>query len=221
MRITRLAALAATALVATTMATAADAAPARHAAATQRIVVRPVNSAGHTAAGFTRKDAGPRVDCSFNHGHGSVSTVAVDPHIFYCSPDAAYTIACWDAARVHRVLCFRDAFRHEVVRLPGTAPTHLPKPSHPYNALNLLLANGEKCFARSGGAVGIQKHHPNWIATYFCGTGSDILWSPNGLAETLGTDRSTARWHAWVGTENGHLHKRAISKAYFVGTAGA
>lgn len=221
MRLFRLAALASVALIATTMATAADATPVRHAPATQRIVVRPVNSHGHPASGFTRNNENFRVECSFNHGHGSVSTVAVDPHIFYCSPDAAYAIACWDASRANHVLCFQDAFRQKVVRFRGTAPVHLPPPSHPYNALNLLLANGEHCSARSGGAVGTQKHHPNWFAAYFCGHGADILWSPHRLAATLGTDRSQPRWTARVGTANGHLHKRAIAKAYFVGTAGA
>jgi hypothetical protein len=220
MRITRLAALAAAALVATTMATAADAAPAHH-AATKRIVVRPVNSNGHVVAGFTRHDFPDKdpVFCSFDHGHGSVSTVAVDPHIFGCSPSAAYAIACWDTTLAHHVLCYQSAFSHRVVRFHGTAPVHVAKPSHPYNALNLVLANGEQCSARDGGAVGIQKYHPNWIATYYCGTGGDTVWSPNRLGRTQGTDRSESRWTAYVGTANGHLHKRAISKAYFVGTA--
>jgi hypothetical protein len=219
MRLTRLAALAAAALVTTTMATA-TAAPARHTTATQRIVIRPVNSHGHPAAGFVRKDLGnDPVFCRFNGGHGSTSTVAVDPGIFDCSPSAAYAIACWDAARAHRVLCYQSAFSHKVVRLHGNAPVHFPKPSHPYNALNLVLANGERCSARDGGAVGIQKHHPNWVATYYCGHGADAVWSPKSLDKTLGTDRGTSRWHAWVGTANGYLHKRAISKAYFVGTA--
>jgi hypothetical protein len=222
MRLTRFAVLASAALIATTMATAAaGAAPARHAHATQQIVVRPVNAHGHPAAGFVRKDENFKVSCRFDHGHGSVSTVAVDPHIFYCSPDAAYAIACWDAARDHRVLCFQNAFQHKVVRFRGNAPTHLDTPSQPYNALNLVLADGEHCAVRSGGAVGIQKHHPNWIATYFCGGGANILWAPHRLVATLGTDRSTSRWHAWVGTAGGRLHYRAITKAFFVGTAGA
>jgi hypothetical protein len=222
MQLTRFAAIAAAALVTTTMATAADAAPARHAAATQKIVVRPVNGHGHVADGFTRKDLSGepnRVFCTFGHGRGSVSTVTVDPGVFGCSPSAAYAIACWGAARAHHVLCFRSAFRKQVVRLPGDAPTRLDKPSKPYNALNLVLGNGEKCAARDGGAVGIQKHHPKWIATYYCGPGADILWAPPHLAATQGTDRSTPRWHAWVGSVSGHLHKRAITKAYFVGTA--
>jgi hypothetical protein len=219
MRLTHLAALACAALIATTMATTADATPARHAAATQQIVVRPVKGDGHLASGFTRKDEDAPLDCRFNHGHGSVSTVAVDPNIFYCSPDAAYALACWHATRAHRVLCFRDAFRHEVVREKGTAPTHLAKPGHPRNAINLLLANGEKCFARDGGAVGVQKHHPNWFASYFCGKAADTVWSPPHLGDTEGTDRTHPRWTVFVGTANGHLHKRAVAKAYFVGTA--
>jgi hypothetical protein len=160
MQLTRFAAIAAAALVTTTMATAADAAPARHAAATQKIVVRPVNSHGLVADGFTRKDFSDRVFCTFGHGQGSVSTVTVDPGVFGCSPSAAYAIACWGAARAHHVLCFRSAFRKQVVRFRGNAPIHLDKPSKPYNALNLVLANGEMCAAREGGAVGIQKHHP-------------------------------------------------------------
>jgi hypothetical protein len=219
MRLTHLAALAGAALVATTMATSADAAPAPHAAATQRIVVRPVTADGHLAGGFTVKDDDTSLDCTFNHGHGSVSTVAVDPHIFYCSPDAAYAIACWKSTRAHRVLCFRDGFRKEVIREKGTAPTHLAKPSATHNAINLRLAGGARCFARSGGAVGVQKHHPNWILTYFCGSARDAVWSPPHLGDTEGTDRTHARWTVWVGTDNGSLHKRAVTQAYFVGTA--
>ena len=219
MRLTRLAALLSAALVATTIATAADAAPAHHAAATKRIVVRPVTSSGHVASGFTRKIEDQPLDCTFNHGHGSTSTVALDPHIFYCSPDSAYAIACWDAARPHRVLCFRDAFRNEVVREKGTAPAHLKAPTHPYNALNLRLGNGEKCFARSGGAVGVQKHHPNWFATYFCGQGAAAVWAPPRFADSEGTNRTHARWTVWVGTAGGRLHKRSVAEAFFVGTA--
>ena len=221
MRLTRLAALAAAALVTTTMATAANASSARRAAPTQRIVVRPVTSSGHVVNGFTRTDVNsPRLSCSFNGGQGSVSTVTVDPGVFYCSPDVAYAIACWDSSLAGHVLCLTSAFRKQVVRYRGSAPTHLDNPSHPFNAINLRLGNGEHCSARNGGAVGFQKHHPNWIATYFCGKGADILWSPPHLAKTQGTDRSTPRWHAWVGTASGHLHKRAIETAYFVGTRG-
>ena len=220
MQLTRLAALAAAALVTTTMATAAGASPTHRAAPTQRIVVRPVTSSNHVANGFTREDSNAHVSCSFNGGQGSVSTVTVDPGVFYCSPDVDYAIACWDSMLIHHVLCFQNAFRHKVVRFRGNAPIHLDNPSHPFNALNLRLGNGEHCSARNGGAVGFQKHHPNWIATYFCSKGGDILWSPPHLAATQGTDRSTPRWHAWVGTASGHLHQRAIDTAYFVGTRG-
>jgi hypothetical protein len=215
MQLPRLAALACAALVATTMATTADAAPAHHAHATQQIVVRPVNTHGHVASGFTRKDVNFRVDCAPHHP--SASTVAVDRHIFYCSPSVADALACWAAGRAKHVLCFENAFKQEVVRFRGTAPAHVKKPSQPYNALNLVLANGERCYARDGGAVGVQKQHPNWFAAYYCGH-DDILWSSSRLGDTEGTNRSQPRWTAWVGTTNGPLHKRAVTKAFLVGT---
>jgi hypothetical protein len=219
MRFARLAALACAVLVATTMATA-DATPARHAAtATQRIVVRPVQSNGHLASGFTRKDMDYPVDCSNSHGKGTVSPVAVDPGIFSCSPDSVGALACWGATRAHRVLCFNYAFEHEVVREKGEAPTHLANPGRPHNALDLQLAKGRKCSFRNGGSVGVQKYHPKWTLTYFCAPAKVAVWSPPHLASTYGTDRSHARWTVWVGTTNGHLHKRAVAKAYFVGTA--
>lgn len=220
MRTARLLAVAGVTLLASTLASAAQAAPARQAPATQRIVVRPVDGSGHVAGGFTRKDEDSLVDCSFHHGHGSTSTVAVDPGIFYCSPDAAGALACWGAARAHHVLCYLDAFRHEVVRQKGSAPTHLAKPGHPVNALDLKLAGGRKCYMRDGGTPGIQKYHPKWNLTYFCAPAKYAVWSPEHLAATEGTDRSHASWTVWVGTANGHLHKRTVAKAYFVGTAG-
>ncbi|HVT22367.1 MAG TPA: hypothetical protein VHE57_13375, partial [Mycobacteriales bacterium] len=87
------------------------------AAATVRVVVKPVTASGHPAPGFTvhrAKHAWERVDCSFK----DPSVGAVSPDVEACSPSAAYAIACWKSADPGRVLCTRDPSSHALYELP-------------------------------------------------------------------------------------------------------
>src|SRR5579875_1457363 len=97
MRIRRLLPIVLAIGTATALAPAAMASPHPSAAApaTKVVVVRPVTSGGRPAAGFriVRTTRHSEVYC----GDSSSSPGAVDPDIDFCSPSAAYTIACWKA----------------------------------------------------------------------------------------------------------------------------
>src|SRR4051812_41993459 len=78
------------------------AAPAASAATpTDRVVLRPVTSSGHAAAGYkVVKEPDHPVDCSIP----DPSVAGVNKNILFCSPSAAYAVACWRSATPHHVL---------------------------------------------------------------------------------------------------------------------
>jgi hypothetical protein len=193
---------------------AALAAPGHAEPATQRIVVRPVTSAGRPAAGFTAKaERQLTVDCS----DGDSSPAAVDDDIALCSPAAAYPAACWKSARRHHVLCLRDARKPMLARIAlsgAFAPTTAPKRPVP---LDMVLGDGRFCELRIGGAGPTLPHHPRYEATYYCTHGSAV-W---GKDQRIGINRSHRTWTVRVArtdSKSGKLTTRRVAKAYFVGT---
>jgi hypothetical protein len=183
------------------------------------LVVRPVTSAGKPAAGYriahTYRNSG--LDCS----DASSSPGAVDPNIDFCSPSAAYAVACWKAPAPHTVLCLQNFGSHQLIRFKGVhgftqvaAPTAAER-----TPVRLLLGDSTKCSIRDGGAWGGLPHHPKWYGTYSC-TKHGAVWSKNGLP-TGGVDQSTDPWTVHTGSFSGtgKLTVRKVATAYEVGTA--
>src|SRR4051794_12528266 len=78
---------------------------------THRIVVRPVDAAGHAVAGWTvQRERGVSVQCD------GPAPAAVDDGIGACFPTAEYLPACWKSHH-HTVLCLRDARTKTLVRV--------------------------------------------------------------------------------------------------------
>lgn len=199
------------ALAAPSLAHAA-AAPATH-----KVVVRPVTSTGHAAAGFhVKAQPNGSVDCSSR----SPSPGAVSHNIEACSPSAEYAIACWKAATAHQVLCVRNPASKTVYRIPRTGnfePTGLlaKKQRAP---LLLVLTNGDKCAIRDGGAGGTITGHPKLVATYYCSSGVAV-WAPFN-AKHFGINESASSWTIRTAQAGNHaLTLHHVKKAYFVGTA--
>ena len=189
-------------------------------AATQQVVVSPVTPAGHAAPGFVAKPTpgGPYpVECNYP----SPSPAAVDPNIEFCSPSAAYAVACWNAAKPHSVLCMQNPTSHRLVRFrrKGAFAKTAPPAAKDTAPLLLELRNGTKCDIRDGGAWGSSKSHPKWVGTYSCTHG--VIWAPEN-ADHAGINESSSTWTVHVGPGNGRgkFHVRAVKLAYFVGTAG-
>jgi len=193
----------------------AAAAPAGPAAAhltaaphTVRAVVRPVDSRGHAAAGWTvHRQRGVSVQCD-----GS-SPAAVSRDIVECFPTAEYLPACWRSGH-HTVLCLRDARNRTLVRVryTGTVP-QVSAPRHP-SPLDLRLPH-QACSLRIGGAWGTLPSHPAWLGFYSCDRGS-VYGPPSGD----GIDRSHQPWTVHVvkrGTKQ-RVVVRRVRTAYVVGT---
>ena len=202
----------------------AGAAPASTAsgAATVHVVVRPVTTGGVPAPGFhatvdnRKSDA---VDCSVANS----SPGAVSRNIEWCSPSAAYAIACWKAATPHRVLCSRDPQSqrlYSILRSGKFAQTGLVEKRN-RSPIVLILRDGTTCFIRDGGAWGQLKSHPKWYGIYSCDQHGDIWSAP--FAPHDGVDESQPVWtvHTSPSSGNGQLTTRAVAKAYFVGTKSA
>jgi hypothetical protein len=180
------------------------------AAKTQRVVVRPVDSAGHARPGWTvHRAKGLTVDC-----RNSAAAAAVDDGIYACFPTAAYLPACWPSQH-HTVLCLRDARTRKLVRVrysgglgTATAPDR-PSPQ------DLDLAQGQRCSLRVGGAWGTLPTHPKWVGFYSCGHGS-VYGPPSGD----GVVRRTTPWtvRIWVSGTQHRVVRRSVATAYYVGT---
>jgi hypothetical protein len=186
------------------------------AAATVKVVVRPVTSAGVHAAGFQVTRESERVDCSYT----SPSPGAVDRYIDFCSPSVAYAIACWKARVAHHVLCMRNPASHELYRMPrsGRFAKSPLAPTKDRAPLRMVLGNGSVCTIRDGGAWGSLKNHPQWQGTYSC-TGGDNVWAPPH-AHHDGVNEQNPSWtvHTASAYGTGPITVRHVRKAYFVGT---
>lgn len=186
-------------------------------APTKSIVVRPVTSSGHAAAGFTvMSEPTGSVDCSF----AEPSPGAVSPNIEFCSPSAEYAIACWKAAKRHHVYCMRDPRKKQVALIPRAgayADTAIAK-RRDRAPLLIVLGDNDVCTMRSGGTGGTLPDHPKLYATYYC-VRDGAVWAPASPAH-LGINESTKVWTvrtAVAGSSNS-LRTRRVKTAYFVGT---
>jgi len=184
--------------------------------ATERVVLRPVAQSGLPAAGYTVTDEDAvRVDCGSTSSNTRPSPVAVDDNILNCSPSSAYAVACWQDPQPSHVVCYRDPWKKELVRMPngGGFPVAMaPAQPHP---LGLLLSDGDHCLIRSGGVWNDLVGHPGWYGTYSC-PGDEAIWAES----EDGIDRSSPRWTVQVAPISGvgPLDTRVIVTAYFIGT---
>jgi hypothetical protein len=195
----------------------ASAAARRSYPATQTTVVRPVNLSGHAAPGFTVGAPFQRfpIDCSF----AFESFGALSPNIEWCSPTAATAIACWKAAAAHKTLCLTDVFKHRLSRFPlrGRFAPSAVRPSEEQAPLGLVLADGQRCWIRDGGAWESLPHHPNLYGTYSCEHNAAV-WAVLD-ARHAGVNESHPSWTVRVG-RFGHrtLVTKHVARAWFVAT---
>jgi hypothetical protein len=187
---------------------------------TVKVVVRPVTSTGHLAAGYTlATEPTGSVDCSF----ADPSPGAVSRNVEFCSPSAEYAVACWKSAVAHRVLCIRNPRHKQVVRIPRTgafAPTALA-PALDRAPLGMTLGNGAYCSIRDGGAWSSLHSHPTWSGTYSCTNGS-VVWAPP-TSHHWGINEIDPSWTVRTAPASGvgSVVIRHVVKAWFVGTASA
>lgn len=187
--------------------------------ATAKVVVRPVTTAGHASAGYSvTGEPSEQVDCSVK----SPSPGAVSPNIEFCSPSAAYAVACWKAAAPHRVLCLPNPRNKHLVRIPrngafastGLAPRAQRAP------LLIRLGDGDLCSIRDGGAWPGLPGHPKLFGTYSC-TKDGAVWA-TATAKHQGVNESNPVWTVRTAHFGSHkLVTRHVTKAWFVGTAQA
>lgn len=185
--------------------------------ATESVVIRPVTQSGLPAAGYTvTDDDAVTVDCGSTSTNSRPSPVAVDDNILGCSPSSAYAVACWQDPAPSAVICFRDPWKKNVVRLPnegGFPEADAPAQAQP---LGVLLSDGAHCLIRTGGVWNDLADHPGWYGTYAC-SGDEAIWAHSGD----GIDRSKPRWTVQVAAISGDapLATRGVVTAYFIGTA--
>lgn len=181
---------------------------------THRIVVRPVTATGHPVPGYTVTQGSGTVDCRFP----GASPAAVDPNIVYCSPNAAYAVACWNSARPRYVLCLQDARKAHLVRYRHSEPVAQTMPLKVRAPLDVRLGDGKYCTLRVGGAGPSLKGHPRWYASYYC-THRTAIWARMGTTN-WGINRTHKIWTVKIAPEinNGTLHTRRVFRAWFVGT---
>ena len=200
------AALAASALVSGTTPGATGAT-----AHTHRVVLRPVDTAGHAVAGWTvHRERGVSVQCD------GPAPAAVDDGIGMCFPSAEYLPACWKSRR-HTALCLRNARKQRLVRVRYTGAFGSPTAPDRPTPQDLDLTGGQRCAIRVGGAWGQLPSHPRWLGFYSCATGSVY-----GPASGDGVNRHHSQWtvHLWRSGTKQRLVTRGIGTAYYVGTAG-
>lgn len=185
--------------------------------------LRPVTADGQPGPGWTvdpgstTPDPSNPLDCGGDPTYGSTpysSESAVDPDIYDCAPTAASAHNCWTVAnQPQTMLCVLNLLDQtlQYQSYAGTVGAVTP-PTDPSPAV-LELDNGEKCTIRLGGAGDTQQDHPDWFADYYCDSGA--VWAP----DFPGINRSTTPWTVQVGPADGHLSKRAVTKALTIGTA--
>lgn len=181
--------------------------------ATEQTVLRPVTAAGAAAPGWTVQDQATPIYCT----PAEASPVAVDAGIAYCSPSAAFAIACWAAGSGH-ALCAVDPVRHILARYPlsgGFAAAG--RPAHPA-PFTMTLADGTSCTIRDGGTGENLTNHPDWAQYYFCTGETAVFAPPNGT----GVNMASSPWTVEVAPASGEgdVHAVPVRTATFVGTAG-
>jgi hypothetical protein len=182
---------------------------------TRTSVLRPVRADGQVAPGWNVTNESEPVRCS----PGESSPAAVDSGIGYCSPSAAYAIACWRAADRAHALCLHDAQTRTLGRLPlegSFAPVTAPRVSVPFD---VVLDNNVHCTIRDGGAASNLTNHPDWIPFYYC-EHDTAVYGPSG---GIGINRSSATWTVQLGSSSGESDTTThrVVTASFVGTAGS
>lgn len=211
-----LVALAAATVLLAGCASLSTSAPSAENAATESVVVRPVTESGLPATGFTVTDDDTMtVDCGSTSANTRPSPVAVDDKILSCSPSSAYAVACWQDPSPSTVICYRDPWKTDVVRMANAGG--FPEVAAPSEAqpLGLLLSDGDRCLLRTGGVWNDLADHPGWYGTYAC-SGNGAVWAESGD----GIDRSSPRWTVQVAPISGEgpLTTRSVTTAYFTGT---
>lgn len=186
---------------------------------TRQIVLRPVTETGRLAPGYTLTTEPPddQLSCGGSAYPPEPSTVAIDDGIAYCTPSAAYAVACWPGPTPDTARCFRDPWKHQVVQigtqgsLPSVRAPRVPSP------LGLELSDGARCSIRDGGAWGQPVGHPELYGTYGCDNGEDV-WATR---DNDGVSRTAALWTVQVAADAGRgpLHTVDVVSAYFVGTS--
>lgn len=188
------------------------AAPTATATATE--VVRPVTAGRQVSAGFHVH----RVSASVQCGYPSASPVSVSRNVEFCSPSAAYAIACWKAAAPKHVLCLPDPARHRLIRFrTGKFASTKPVSQRVLSPMLLVLADGTRCLIRDGGAWGALQGHPHLYGTYSCSR-HGVVWARAKAAHS-GVNETESTWTVrTAGFGHGHLVTRRVAQADFVGT---
>lgn len=204
----------------TVLAGCSGAAGARGGPATRLVNLAPVDRRGEPAKGWTvdgrDDDPDAPIDCG-DTGQVYPSPAAVSGDIYFCSPSAAEADTCWPTPQARRMLCLRDPYSTTLAAL--TAQSLVARVSPPRNPvpLGLVLANGDRCRLRDGGAWGSLENHPGYVGYYSCGP-RDIVWAPPS-SPTGGIDRTSGRWTVLVGDGTGPLSTVPVTTADFVTTA--
>lgn len=185
--------------------------------ATESVVMRPVTESGLPAEGFTViQETHVTLDCGGTSFESQPSAVAVDDDIVVCSPSSAFAVACWQDPEPAFMVCYRDPWTTEVVRLPSGASLPTATAPEQTQPLGLVLSDGDRCLIRSGGVWNDLAEHPGWYGTYSC-SDDGAVWAESAD----GIDRSGPRWTVQVAPISGEepLSTREVVTAYFVGTA--
>ncbi|CAO5154503.1 conserved hypothetical protein [Frankia sp. AiPs1] len=187
---------------------------------TQVVNLAPVDRRGQPASGWTvdgsDDDPGAPIDCG-DTSQAYPSPAAVSGDIYYCSPSAASADTCWPTPQARRMLCLRDPYSRTLTRLTAQSlVARVSPPRHPV-PLALVLANGDRCRLRDGGAWSSPTSQPNYVGYYSCGP-RDIVWAPQ-QSTTGGIDRTGSRWTVLVGGVTGPLSTVPVTTADFATTA--
>jgi hypothetical protein len=179
---------------------------------TTRVVLRPVTASRAAAAGWTVKDQPTPILCS----PAEPSPVAVDPGISFCSPSAAFALACWRVDS-RSALCAVDLARHVLARYPLSGPFAATGPPAQPAPFTMTLADGSSCTIRDGGTGENLTNHPDWVQYYFCSGDTAVYAPPDGT----GIDTSAAEWRVYVAATDGEgdVTSVPVRTATFVGTA--
>jgi hypothetical protein len=178
-----------------------------------------VSSAGLPASGYRVAAEQDQLDCG---SQPDPSPVTVSAQVAICFPTALYAMACWPARAANYALCFRDAWSHLLYQLPTGArfdTAAVTAPARPV-PLALLLADGDHCNIRDGGAWTSPSQHPDWVGYYSC-TKDGAVWASRQAGNSAGIDETTGSWSVRVGALSGagSLSVQRVITAYFVGTA--
>jgi hypothetical protein len=200
-----------------------------HLAATEKLVIRPVDQVGKPAPGYTVTDLtkDPRNGPNNCGSVGKSFPAAVNANIMWCSPSApSVAFACWEAATPTHALCMQDPWSSQLTEWTSSVTT-TTAPGQPL-PMGLLLSDGDHCRIRPGDFQGRPAQQPTEFGYYTC-TQDGAIWGPGKDAnntpwEALGThgiDRSTPMWTVQVGSIDGPLSVRRVITAYYLGTRGS